>query len=302
MTDWLHYWKAPQVRIALADGILAHIASNQFGRIKTGDRIWVVNSTEEGELVTIGYVDASEPISMEEARRRLDYKPWEAKYHILVDPETAQRPRLVYLTEIADQLRFESSSSDRLNLANGRVNGQQLQTMRRLTTASASLVRRAWDHGREGQDAEYRRIDQELVELGELDARREVLVRTEQRFLRHHLFGADGVGTCALCGEEYPTNLLIAAHIKRRADCSDHERRDYAHNVAPMCTFGCDALFERGVLVVENGRIRQGKRVQLTERVREYVAALVDEPCAIWNPQNEGYFRWHAEHARQAVA
>lgn len=303
MTDWLHYWKAPQVRNALADGILAHIASNQFGRVRAGDRIWVVNATDEGELVTIGYVDATEPVTMDEARARLDYEPWEANHHVLVDPDLAQRPRLVYLTEVAERLRFESTTSDRLLLTNGRVNGQQLQAMRRLTPASASMIQRAWDEGVEGQDAEYRRIDQALVDLGELDARREVLVRTEQHFLRRHLFGADGVGACGLCGRQFPASLLVAAHVKRRADCSDVERRDYASNVVPMCVFGCDALFERGILAVDGrGQIRWGRRFKLTESAEAYARDLVGERCPIWNPQNAPYFQWHAEQAREAAA
>jgi hypothetical protein len=59
------------VRRGLADGALAHIASGQFNRIVPGDRIWIVNVTTEGELVTIGYVDATKPISTAEARSRV---------------------------------------------------------------------------------------------------------------------------------------------------------------------------------------------------------------------------------------
>ena len=300
--SWLHYWKAPQVRRGLADGLLTHIASGQFSRVAPGDRIWIVSTGSGGELITIGYVDATQPISTVEARRRVDYEPWEAPYHILVAPEAAQRARLVNLSEIAAQLRFQSATSDHLRIEDGRVNGQQLQTMRRLTPESARLMQQAWNREVEDQDAEYERIEQELAELGELDARREILVRTEQGFLRRHLFGADGAGTCALCGNEYPTSLLIAAHVKRRADCTDAERRDYVNNVVPMCVFGCDALFERGLLVVEDGIIRKGSRVPLTEAAREYVSRLVGRSCEIWSPANARYFEWHANRAEPSSA
>lgn len=301
---WFHYWKAPQVRRGLEAGMLDHIASNQFGRVDDGDRVWIVNATEDGELITMGFVDATQPVSMAEARRRLTYEPWDADYHIIVPKGRAQRARIVRLHHLVEQIRFDSTASDRLHLRNGRVNGQQMQTMRRLTPDSALLVAEAWRRGLEGQDDEFDVIDTELREveelLGELDQRHEVAIRREQGFLRRTLFGADGAGTCALCGREYPVALLVAAHIKRRAECDDTERRDYTNNVAPMCVLGCDSLFERGYLLVKEGIIRQNPHRPTSDVIRDYLASVIGRRCEFWNSRSATYFRWHAERHRRA--
>ena len=94
--------------------------------------------------------------------------------------------------------------------------------------------------------AEYEQIQHELDTYGELDQKRMAVLRRDQRFLRRYLFRDDTVGICAICGEKFPVTLLVAAHIKPRAKCSDSDRRDNANNVVPMCVLGCDALFERG--------------------------------------------------------
>ncbi|WP_152609322.1 hypothetical protein [Kocuria rosea] len=63
---------------------------------------------------------------------------------------------------------------------------------------------------------------------------------------------------CALCGRALPAGLLVTAHIKRRADCSDTERVN-PHVVMPACALGCDSLYERGFIVVNDaGRILRG--------------------------------------------
>jgi hypothetical protein len=94
----------------------------------------------------------------------------------------------------------------------------------------------------------------ELNILGQLDDRRRVVTRKEQAFLRKHLFQGRDHGTCFVCGQELPVELLVTAHIKRRADCSDEERRDL-RNIVAMCLLGCDALFERGYLAVVDGKL-----------------------------------------------
>ena len=94
----------------------------------------------------------------------------------------------------------------------------------------------------------------ELKLLGDLDKKRQVLTREEQGILRARLLGGSDHGTCFLCGEDLPVELLVAAHIKPRSKCSDAERKDWA-NVVRMCLLGCDALFERGHVTVLNDRL-----------------------------------------------
>ena len=99
-------------------------------------------------------------------------------------------------------------------------------------------------------------IDQNalLSELGELDETRQSTGRAEQRLIMDLLLGGRDKGQCALCGEEYPVEFLVAAHVKRRAACSNKERRNI-RNVMLACRFGCDDLFERGYVRISRGKV-----------------------------------------------
>lgn len=85
------------------------------------------------------------------------------------------------------------------------------------------------------------------------DLERQVIAkqRTEQRFLRKKLFGNASHSICELCGRTFPTNFLVAAHIKRRSLCTDLEKRDFDHIVMSNCKFGCDELYGRGLVGVD---------------------------------------------------
>ncbi|MDT9719645.1 hypothetical protein QVE09_12065 [Paenibacillus sp. ClWae2A] len=48
-----------------------------------------------------------------------------------------------------------------------------------------------------------------------LDTHRTGKGRKEQSFLRKQLFKNKKVGTCGICGNQYPLDLSVAAHIKR---------------------------------------------------------------------------------------
>lgn len=273
------------------------MASDQFERVRPGDRVWAVG-VEDGELLTIGYIDAGPVLSMEEARQRVDYEPWEAAYHVIVD--RGERARRVSLAAIARDLRFDSATSPRLTpSARGAVNAQQLQRIRRLTPESAALLERVWTDGVARQRDEYAEIESALDALGELDARREVLVRREQELLRQTLIGAEGEGTCILCGRDLPVTLLVAAHIKPRSRCTDAERRDFSNNVAAMCLLGCDALFERGFIIVSAGKVAEGPRLRSAGAAARAAAdELLGKPCRFWSAGSAPYFDWHARDHR----
>ena len=95
----------------------------------------------------------------------------------------------------------------------------------------------------------------------------------------------------------FPISLLVAAHIKQRAQCSDSEKADYRRNVMPMCMFGCDDLFERGYISVVDGAVvvSPSKAAQTTEPVKVYLNVLKGRSCAYWS-RGEPYFKWHSEH------
>jgi hypothetical protein len=128
---------------------------------------------------------------------------------------------------------------------------------------------------------------------GPLDVKASARVRTEQGFLRRHLFKNQSKARCSFCGELLPVGFLVAAHIKRRADCADEEKLDYQNVVMAMCKLGCDELFERGYLAVDNGVIVELKRGATTNRLRAIISDLVGRKCAAWSEANQQYFEAH---------
>jgi hypothetical protein len=72
--------------------------------------------------------------------------------------------------------------------------------------------------------------------------------RNEQSLLRRSLV-PNATARCDLCGDELAATFVRAAHVKKRALCSDAERRDLK-NVLVACVW-CDVAFERGWLSLD---------------------------------------------------
>jgi hypothetical protein len=126
----------------------------------------------------------------------------------------------------------------------------------------------------------------------DLDAKREILTRKEQSILRRRFFRGKDIGTCGICARAFPVSLLVAGHIKRRALCTKKEKRDFS-NIMPVCKLGCDDLFERGYVTVQEGRIVANMRLIRTNAVDRYVRSLVGRKCAYWSRASAPYFETH---------
>ncbi|HEX7662155.1 MAG TPA: hypothetical protein VF444_22025 [Pseudonocardiaceae bacterium] len=120
--------------------------------------------------------------------------------------------------------------------------------------------------------------------------------REEQPQLRRLLVGNRKVAACDICGETMPVGLLIASHIKPRNLCTDKEQRDL-HNIAMLaCRLGCDELYERGYISVdENGTIVTvkpdvGRYGQLVSAHLSRVAGLT---CEAFTEASAQYFEYH---------
>jgi hypothetical protein len=141
-----------------------------------------------------------------------------------------------------------------------------------------------------------------VAALDDLDRTSQTARRVEQSYLRRALFSGP-TAPCDLCGREFETQFLVAAHIKKRAECSDLERRDVAHVVMAACRFGCDELFERGYLGVDNGgRLILNRAIASSQQVDAYVrqhlaGKLFGQPIT----GREEYFQWHREHTFGAL-
>lgn len=142
-------------------------------------------------------------------------------------------------------------------------------------------------------EGEIQSIAEKLESLPGTDVKREVLGRLEQSLLRNALLGKRKMAKCGICQKEYPADLLVAAHIKRRADCSEDERRDLKNNLMLMCKFGCDDLFEKGYIGVENGKMAICSDRNLMGSAREYAEALSGKTCISWSKCTREYFAWH---------
>lgn len=118
--------------------------------------------------------------------------------------------------------------------------------------------------------------------------------RREQRFLRDQQLKIRG-NVCSLCGEPFPLELLVAAHIKPRWACTEDERLDIHHVSMLTCLFGCDALFEHGYVVINaDGAIEHGGRD--IGRIANKTKSLIGSTCLAFNDQSREYYAWHRQY------
>lgn len=140
---------------------------------------------------------------------------------------------------------------------------------------------------------DFERAIADLEELGEFDTERQSKQRTEQRYIRQHWFGRQDYARCGLCGREFPVQLLVAAHVKKRALCSREEKLDYRNNTMPACSLGCDELFERGYLLVVDGIVRAHPDRPATKAVGRYLERMDGRETPIWTEESAPYFNSH---------
>lgn len=144
------------------------------------------------------------------------------------------------------------------------------------------------------------RLDLHVVEgrsltfQGDLDRNFHGTGRGERESLRAALFRSATEAACALCGEVYPVRFLWAAHIKKRAACEDAEMRDLENIAMPACLFGCDALYEAGLVTVDpDGSVRTSTNVTPGTPLAGQLARLNGRRVPAHTPETEAYFAWH---------
>lgn len=98
---------------------------------------------------------------------------------------------------------------------------------------------------------------QKLIDLG-TDVSLESTRRREQGILQEWLFDKKTTEECAICGRTYSVKALVAAHKKKRANCTEQERVD-PHIVMPLCVFGCDFIYENRLITIQNGKVCRGE-------------------------------------------
>lgn len=188
-------------------------------------------------------------------------------------------------------------------LLNYEVDGNSIQGFRILGQKKAEKIMEAFKlHDLFGNSVSVKEelkqslgnIVSELERYASLDGEIRGMYRKEQDKLRKYLLGAKEVGNCGICGEQFPVDFLVAAHIKKRSSCTLEEKRDIKHIAIPMCKFGCDELFERGYISVLDGKVVSlVENTRLPRQVKRYIENIEGKICEYNNQNREKYFLWH---------
>lgn len=200
-----------------------------------------------------------------------------------------------------DEIKNHNIDYPEFNKAVGYKPNYVIQGLQILDTDKSQRLFKAFDlesetHQPATSKEEFENAVNQLEKHETLDAKRKGIVRVEQNFLRQYLFGDKKIAKCGICNDDFPVSFLIAAHIKKRSLCSLEEKKDYKSIVMPMCSFGCDDLFEKGYVSVKAGRIIRLNPIYITPAIEEYLESLVGKKCYLWNGKNEKYFSWHRQH------
>lgn len=136
---------------------------------------------------------------------------------------------------------------------------------------------------------------EKLQEAGTLNKEAPSYQRVEQPFLRQTLFGNKREAKCDMCGKIFSVDLLVAAHIKKRADCGLEEQKDFKNIAMSACKFGCDDLYEKGYLFVQDGIIIVNRKKYISPNVELYIKNIAGKICERWNSATDKYFTAHNE-------
>ena len=116
--------------------------------------------------------------------------------------------------------------------------------------------------------------------------------RNEQIWLRAHVFGTSEEMICSLCHKTRPSKIMVAAHIKKRSDCSKEERLD-RNVVMPVCKVGCDELYEKGYILVNNlGMIIKNENKYISKDLEQFINQFDGLKCSHFNELTSDYFEY----------
>lgn len=116
--------------------------------------------------------------------------------------------------------------------------------------------------------------------------------RKEQGILRGILFKGVSEAKCAICHRTFPTDIMVAAHIKPRSKCSTQERKN-PNVVMPVCKVGCDDFFEKGYLLVDKkGVVRLNEKMTSSDELQTILNSLTGDLCTHFNDETGDFFSY----------
>jgi len=141
MSAYLAYWKPEQIDWDdPTSGLLRHAASQQYHKVRVGDRVYLLTS-RHGKLFLIGSITVAAVVGRQEAASRLDCDPeelWDADYHILAAPEAAMPRQLIECEGALRQLYIISGGQPQR--IKEPMSGQRFQTIRHISPGSATIL------------------------------------------------------------------------------------------------------------------------------------------------------------------
>ncbi|MGB7337788.1 MAG: HNH endonuclease, partial [Phototrophicaceae bacterium] len=248
---YLLYWKvAADIRADIGQHMTtAYAASNYLRRVKPGDVLWIVNVNQH-RLYVLGRLKVEFVVDDTAiAQDLVDPLPdtWQdADWYAISNKYAIEPMREIDITQLADNLRFQSRVSDMLDVVDGRVDANQLTTLRQLTVQSAQLLDDVWYN-----DAYTPQNVQDFLELSEDDAayaEGKVVVRTvrERQRSRQLVTNAkakfrathDGQLFCEVCGfnfDQFYGIDYIEAHHTEPIATLDSETKNSVEAVVMLC-------------------------------------------------------------------
>lgn len=146
------------------------------------------------------------------------------------------------------------------------------------------------------EEGEHARPTAEILKSAfqevDLDGDSRSKYRKEQSLLRAYLLGGEDAGRCAICHHEFPFDMLVAAHLKKRSECSASEKIDISNIAALMCKTGCDDLYEQGYLSVREGKVVRTKKKVTSVRVNEVLSLVAGNRVSNCEGSS-AYYQWH---------
>src|SRR5688572_16254336 len=245
------YWKVDsEIRPNIGQHMTtAYAASNYLKRVKPSDVLWIVTVNQHhlyllGRLKVEFIVDDSTI-----AQDLVEPAPetWiDADWYAISNKYAIEPMREIDITHIADKLRFSSRVSEMLDMVDGRVDANQLTSLRQLTVQAAQMMDDIWYN-----DAYTPQSIQDFLELSEDDAayaEGKIVVRTVRERQRSRKLvndaksrfraGHEGRLYCEVCGFDYQESYgidYIEAHHSEPIASLKSETENTVESLVMLC-------------------------------------------------------------------
>lgn len=251
VAHYMLYWKVtPEERAAIHQyRTTAYAASNLLKRVKPGDVLWIVTVSQH-QLYLLGRLKVEFVVDDTAiAQELVDPQPeqWEeADWYAISNKYAIEPMRSIVITHVADHLRFLSRASEMLDIRDGRVDANQLTTLRRLSAESAQLLDDIWYN-----DAFTPQSLQDFLEMAEDDeayAEGKLIVRTVRQRQRNRKLVTDaklrfrashaGQLYCEVCGFDFSVAYgidYIEAHHTEPISSLESDTENTLDDVVLLC-------------------------------------------------------------------